>query len=162
MPKLTYTAALEFVKLINTGIGPTLAVGYMVPTISAIEDDDERSEWCEKIAAQWYRNPLVLRAINEFNGGAWQELEPDRRLRVSLDKAYAEYAFFLYSHDYATLDGVNLKKFNDARAAIDERLSGKEGADSPFEKAIRDIAARTGMSPQQIAGVTQPVAKTPQ
>jgi hypothetical protein len=162
IPKLTYEAALEFVKLINTGIGPEMAVGYLVPAAADVQDAEERDDLCRKVAAQWYKNPLTLRAINEFNGGSWQDLEPDRRLRVSLDKAYAEYAFFLYSHDYNKLEGIELKKFNDARAAIDERLSGKDSADSPFEKAIREIAAKTGMSPQQMAASTLPIAKTQQ
>lgn len=101
-------------------------------------------------------------AINTFNGGLWQELDTDRRLVIARDKAYAELAHFIYSHDYAKLEGLDLKKYNDAREAIVEHLKGGEDEDSPFKQALKDIAAKMKEPPQSVAARTHPIAKTTQ
>lgn len=163
MPKLTDTVALEFVKLIHTGISAESAVIFLVPSIAASElDDDSKVAFAEKIVKQWHKSRLVFDALARFSGGAWQDLDPDRRLSITRDKAYAEMAYFIYSHDYAKLEGVDLKKYNDARVAIDERLKGSDNVDSPFEKALRAIAKRMDVTPQELMGRMPQVAKTTQ
>jgi hypothetical protein len=141
------------VKLVHTGIGPDLAVRYLVPSISTCEtiDEDEKEELCAAVAARWYRDHKVLRAINIFNGGNWQDLDAERRLSIARDKSYAELAHYLYSHNYEHLQGIELKKYNDALGTISEFLSGKDGADSPFEAAIRNIADKMKVAPQDLA-----------
>lgn len=150
-PSLTADTAYEFVKLLHSGLDAPHALAYLAPAYIA-SLAGKRAEF-NTLVVQWARSPLVLDATTKLNGGAWHKLEPDDRLRIALDKHYAELAYFLYTHDFAIVDGQDLKKATDAREALAKKLEGNDGPGTPtdaFIKILMEQGAKAFDRPVQI------------
>ena len=153
LPQLTSALADAFIKIVNAGIPALTAVAYCA--------SDVPYERHPIVLAAWLNDPLLLKSAADFNGGEWQDLAPDDRLDIALDKHFAELAYYLWSHNYASAEGVELTKAIEARKAIVEKLKGVgEGDDTPFVKAMRDLVsgAISEATPPQLGVV--PVAST--
>lgn len=136
-PELTKDVAFQFVRILGAGIPALDALIYFAPEHFALIDDKQRLDWL----TAWSTSPLTVRALNTLNGAAWEDLDKDKRLELALDKTLAGLAYFLYTHDYAMVDGVELKKHDAARKDLMEwlkvRSTGDE--DAPWIKAMREI-----------------------
>lgn len=143
-PELTDVAAYEFVQLLHAGLGGRDAMAFLAPEWAAAMVKEPGK--LDAVVTAWARSRLVLAAATKLNHGAWHHLDPEARLAVALDKHYAELAYFLYTHDWATLDGTDLRRATDAREAIAKKLEGRTDADdSPmmaFMRALQDGSVR--------------------
>jgi hypothetical protein len=125
------------VKLLHAGLPQLKAMAYLVPEYDRTVSKTMRAGWRRR----WMNDPLLLDAAKRLNGGEWVSLDPERRLEIALDKHYAELAYFLYTHDYADLEEVDLKKADVAREALAAKLNAAdaEGEDAPFTRFMRDL-----------------------
>jgi hypothetical protein len=161
-PTLTADTARELAKLLAAGLPQLKAMAYVAPAYFLSARKWQLPKW----RARWMNSPLLLDAVRTLNGASWTDLDPKRRLEISLDKHYAELAYYLYHHDFARLTGEDLDKAKIARGALVEKLSeGKAGDDAPFAVFMRELMADKvkGHIPAQLtdndlAGVALPVA----
>lgn len=136
-PRLTPDLAYELVKLLHAGLPQLQAMAYLVPEYDRGVSKTLRIGWRRR----WMNDPLLLDAAKRLNGGEWVSLDAERRLEIALDKHYAELAYFLYTHDYADLEEVDLKKADVAREALAAKLNAaeSEGDDAPWTRFVRDL-----------------------
>lgn len=136
-PRLTPETAHEFVKLLHAGLPQLRAMAYLAPEYDRTISKTTRRMWQRR----WMNDPILLEATTRLNGGQWVALDPDKRLEIALDKHYAELAYFLYTHDYAQLEEVELKKADVAREALSAKLTASqtEGEDAPWTRFMRDL-----------------------
>lgn len=131
--------ALEFAKLLRSGVPQPDALAYVLGTVEA--------GYIDLALPRWMRAKNVVEALATLNGGRWPALEPDARLDIALDKHYAELAHFLYTHDYETAEGRDLGKINAAREALEKLRTGRLEQSSPFVKFLRTLLGKSD-SPQ--------------
>ena len=137
-PALTSETAYEFVQLLHAGLSGLDALAFIAPEYrEALAGDAAKSQaWL----LQWSRSRLVLEAATTLNHGQWHKLDAEARLAIALDKHYAELAYFLYTHDWATLQGLDLSRATDARTALAKKLEGREASDdSPMLAFMRAL-----------------------
>lgn len=141
-PPLTPDSARDFAKLLAAGVSASEAIRFVHPSLYATATPAQRRRW----ASVWTNDALLLDAINLLRGGAWQDLDKDARLSVALDKHLAELAYFLYTHDYAKLEGDALRKADAAAERLMEYLAESDGAPSTawqaFVQALMDKVDR--------------------
>ena len=90
--------------------------------------------------ASWPRSSGVLKELQHLMGGLpWQEMRPEDRLRLALDKHYAEMAYFLWTHNYADLSGGDKQKADTCRAALEQRLAGTSGKLNSIESFYEEM-----------------------
>jgi hypothetical protein len=159
-PELTRELAVQFVKILSAGVPAGDALVYFAPEHYGGLSDEQLAKWLR----DWTTDDLVIRALNSINGGAWEDLDKDRRIEIGLDKAMASLAYFLYTHDYATCEGNDLKRHDAARKDIMEYLKARSigDDDAPFMKAMREIVEgklKVGMPPQLSAIPVPPHVK---
>lgn len=149
-PALTSERARTLALLLMAGLSPSEAVCYFLPE----RGGHMSAKLIATIAARWMRHRETTRAIDALNGGAWHTLAADDRIRLALDKHYAELARFLYTHDYqAALSKEDISKFQQAREALEAKLDGREG-DNPFEQFLEDL--KTGKAKLHPARMATP------
>ena len=105
---------------------------------------DEASEEVLLAAeATWPMQPEVLTAIERKSGGVpWHHLGDDQRLDVSLRKHYNEMAYFLWTTNYASCDGAAKLKADTCRSAIEAKVAGMAGKESPLASFYHDLLQR--------------------
>lgn len=137
MPELTAVTALEFVKLLHAGLPADHALAYMAPDYYATIGEPAR----KTLVGRWLSSRIVLAATEQLHEGKWAKLPLAKREEIALDKTFGQLAYYLYTHDYATLEGPDLKKANDARVALMEKLKATdvEGDETPMQRLMRDI-----------------------
>lgn len=133
--KLNEFEAQQLALLILSGVPPIDAVA---PFISS-----EAGEGAlEKAAVELPRQQLVLKAIQDLSGGVpWQKLRPEERLQIALDKHYAEMAYFMWTHNYTDLSGVDKVKADTCRAALEAKLAGTAGKGSILDRFYEEVIA---------------------
>lgn len=152
-PKITPLLAVQFVKMLSSGLNAEQALDYLFPPFSPTRpcygagmNTAQHKKWIK----EWADSPLILKATEAFNGGAWEELERDKQIELSLDHLDAQMAYFLYTADYNSPDAP-MGKIADARNALMERLKAKDGGDSGIERMMRDlIEGRLTQGPPQL------------
>ena len=141
-PRVTRERAAEFVKMLSAGLPAMDALLLIVPAYC----EKLTPETLKGILAEWMADALVLEAANEWNHGAWQEIDDERREEIALAHAYNQMAHFLYTHTYHECGGNDLKKWADAREALQARVDAKSGAgEGAYEKFLAQILANTAM-----------------
>lgn len=112
--------ALQLALMINAGMPTLEAMRYFYP-----EDDPERVKFEHD---RWMRSSHVKAAVKHVQYGKnWQEMSLDERIKFAVDKHYSELAYFLYTHNYATLSGAERQKADICRAALEAKLAGTAG-----------------------------------
>lgn len=122
--------AQQFAQLLRAGVPQGSAVAYILGDVSGEPD---------LIAARWLQSRIVVDALATLNGGKWADMDPEARLDVALDKHYAELAHYLYTHDYESAEGKELRKIESAREALQAQRSGRLEANSPFMKFLATL-----------------------
>lgn len=130
---LTKEIALQFALMVNSGMPPLEALAYFFP-------DLDPQTLAEQLRV-WTRDPQYQEATLTLQGKAWQKMSLDERMKYSVDKHYAECAYFLYSHNYATLMGSDKQKADTCRVVLETRMAGNAGKNDPMSKWIADIAS---------------------
>ena len=91
---------------------------------------------------EWTHSKGVQTATLALQGKAWQDMTLEEKITLSVDKHYAELAYFLYSHNYAQLVGADRQKADICRQALEAKLAGTSGKLGPIEAFWNDL--RTG------------------
>lgn len=128
----THETALEFALLLSTGVPSHEAIRYFAP-------DDTPPPELARQHEHWVGSHAVRQAIVKLQGKAWQEMEPMERLKIAVEKHYAELAYFLYSHNYSDLMGAEKTKADTCREAIERKISGTAGKDDAFSRYLTDV-----------------------
>ena len=87
----------------------------------------------------WLASSAIKGAILKLQGKSWQDMTLDEKISYSVDKTYAEMAWFLYSHNYSQLMGAEKAKADTCRVALEAKLAGNAGKLGPIESFWQDI-----------------------
>lgn len=119
------------------GIPAMVAAAYFLP--SSTDPSEIR------LAAQEFsRQPEVAEALQRLSGGVpWHKMEPEARLKLALEKTYAEMGFFLWSHNYADLSGPEKDKADRCRDVLERKLAGTAGQGNPLDKFYEEVLMQT-------------------
>ena|SRR3990167_1912016 len=131
--KLTAEQAEEFARIVLSGVPTHQAARYFLP--ATVEPDEVRDA-----AHDFYSQVEVQASLEKLTGGVpWQRLTKEDRLAIALDKHYAELAFFLWSHNYADLDGAGKQKADTCRQALEAKVAGTAGKGNAMERFYEDL-----------------------
>jgi len=134
--KLTKTEAEQFAQMVLSGA----PVGEVVRYFWDEEMPDEVFADCEAI---WPSQSEVLAAVRVLTGGEpWHQMSDPGRLEAALKKHYNEMAYFLWSINYAESDGGAKLKADTCRQAIETKLAGMAGRESPLAQFYQDVLRR--------------------
>lgn len=126
--------ALQFALMMKSGMPPLDCLQYFYPQADAAE--------LASVLPEWNRSENVRRAILQLQGKPWQEMSLDEQIRFAIDKNYSEMAYYLYSHNYSTLQGTDKQKADTCRTALEAKIAGTAGQLNPLTNFWNDI--RTG------------------
>ena len=128
----TKDEAEQFALMVTGGMPPTDAIRYFYDTNPPNE--------LQAAQYTWMRSPHVKRAILDHQRGkSWQGMTLDERIDYTINKHYSEMAYFLYSHNYATLMGPDKAKADTCRTALEAKLAGTAGQLNPLERFWDDV-----------------------
>ena len=134
--RLSARESVEFASMVLSGA----PVAEVVPYFCVDGASEEVLLQCEEC---WPMQPSVLAAIETQSGGKpWHKLGDDGRLDVSLRKHYNEMAYFLWTTNYAACDGASKLKADTCRAAIEAKVAGMAGKESPLSRFYHDLLTR--------------------
>lgn len=135
---LTPERARTFVLMLTAGIPPYLALAYFGPAYFATLSKKGRKAWL----SAWSGDPLVVTAMNDYQGGEWHLLDHDKRIEIATNKHTSELAYYLYRNNFvSTTDDLTLAKMKAAREALSVILKGgdDERRSKEFSDIVRDI-----------------------
>ena len=91
----------------------------------------------------WPMQPAVLMALEQQSGGeAWHRLTDPQRLSLALKKHYNEMAYVLWTTNYVECDGGAKLKADTCRSAIEAKVAGMAGKESPLASFYHDLLQR--------------------
>lgn len=132
--KPTPDQAKQFALMLHVGLPPTEAVLYFLPP-----DDAADPAIVAATVRAWTTARDTLREQQRLQGGRWEDMSLDQRIQTSLDKHYAEKAYFLYSRHFAELSGQELTKAQEARKVLEAKLAGTSGKLDPLAQFWDDL-----------------------
>tara|TARA_R110000824_G_scaffold140651_8_gene306815 strand:+ start:830 stop:1267 length:438 start_codon:yes stop_codon:yes gene_type:complete len=134
--KLNKREAIEFASMVLSGAPAAEVVRYFWD----VEMPEEVLLACEE---EWPIQAEVLESLQKQMGGQpWHHLGDDERLDVSLRKHYNEMAYFLWTTNYAECDGSSKIKADTCRQAIEAKVAGMSGKESPLASFYHDLLQR--------------------
>lgn len=132
-------AASEVALMIASGMPSIEAVAYFV--------SDPDPGLIKHVHDAWMAHAHIADAILRLQGKAWHKMSADQRLQWAKDKAYAEMAYFVYSHNYSDLGGADLAKYDNCRKAIETKLAGMEGKVEGMQAFWNDLLSGKKQAP---------------
>ena len=124
-------SAHQFALMLHSGMPARDAITYFT--------DETDSQALLALLKEWTHSPSVARATLALQGKSWQDMTLDEKIQITIDKHYAELAYFLYSHNYAELMGAERSKADTCRQALEAKLAGMSGKMGPIEAFWSDI-----------------------
>jgi hypothetical protein len=85
------------------------------------------------------RAKALARAVRELQGKSWQDMSLDEKMKWAVEKHYAEMAYFLYSHNYSELSGLEKTKADTCRVSLEQRLAGTSGQMNALDQWFADV-----------------------
>ena len=135
MRTLTKKEAEQFVMMVLSGAPVPEVVRYFCdPSLT----DAELVQYEE----QWPIQPEVLAVMERMTGGTWHKMSDEERLDTSLAKHYNEMAYFLWTTNYASSAGADKLKADTCRQAIEAKVAGMAGRESPLAQFYHDLLSR--------------------
>lgn len=128
---LTFEIARQLALMLKSGMPLQHAMVYFMPDAT----EGERNS----VAAGWTRSKLLQQAVREIEGDDWQNLSLEVRIQNAIDKHYSELAYFLYTHNYTDVAGLDKTKSDTARSVLETKLAGLAGKASPLEAFWNDL-----------------------
>jgi hypothetical protein len=119
--------------MMNAGMAPDQAIIYF------LGDGDWTPGAINAVLDRWLGSQAVKRAWKVVMGGAWQDLDLDRRIGFALDKHYSELAYFLYTHNYSSVGGSDLTKANTARGVLETKVAGMAGKGDALTQFMAEL-----------------------
>lgn len=133
----------QLARLLLSGIPLDQSLAYIDPVYAALDEEPDpikRDAQKRPIHKRWLNSPLLAAEMTLLNGGEWELLEKDVRIRLAYDKHLAELAFLLYSKSYLMVSGLDEQKMDNARTAIGKYLDRSTAdPEAPWMRAIRDM-----------------------
>lgn len=120
----TKDQALQFALMVQAGMPPIDAIIYFFPDMDPGD--------LKNTLKGWQSHDFVQRATHALQGKLWQEMTLEERINYAVDKHYAEMAYYLYSRNYALLQGTDKQKADTCRTALEAKLAGTAGKQSPL------------------------------
>jgi hypothetical protein len=149
-PEMASTLAL----LLHAGVPMEDCVRRIAPRVT--------DENVPDVVKRWAKAATLADATALLHGGAWETLDKDRRLELSLDKHMAELAHYLIAHEFDTAGGGELSKMNTAREAITSWLDGQERGGDVFEQFMRELMGNKNTGPTMApVGMAIPIVDPP-
>jgi|TARA_R110002020_G_scaffold475798_1_gene712471 hypothetical protein len=134
--RLTRTEAGEFAAMVLSGAPVPEVVRYFW-------GDEVTDEALVASEEQWPTQAEVLSELERLTGGIpWHQMGDDQRLDASLRKHYNEMAYFLWTTNYAECDGASKMKADTCRSAIEAKVAGMAGKESPLASFYHDLLQR--------------------
>ena len=97
----------------------------------------------ESAALEWPQQPEVVEALTRYTGGEeWHRMTDEQRLETAMKKHYNEMAYFLWTTNYAEASSTNKLKADTCRVAIESKLAGMAGQESPLSRFYHDMLAK--------------------
>lgn len=128
---LTAAEAPQVAALLLAGV-PALAIAR-----SVLGGDEETAREAARV---WPAQTEVRQHLTALTGGVmWQDLPPEQRLKIALDKTYAEMAYFLWANNYGELDGVGKAKADTCRESLERKLAGLAGKGSSIDQLYEEL-----------------------
>ena len=129
--------AEEFASIIVSGAPIAEAVRYFVGEQPVTEEDLLTYE------ETWPLQDHVVEALRTMTGGEpWNRMTDTPRLDVSLVKHYNEMAYFLWTVNYVEAVGADKVKADTCRVALETKLAGMAGQESPLARFYHDMLAK--------------------
>ncbi len=142
---LTADEAVAFAQIVLSGVPVPEAVQYFWT------DPLTETELVQYEAA-WPRQEAVIAAIDAVAGGApWHRLTDPQRMGVALTKHYNELAYVLWTTNYAELAGAEKVRADTARTAIEAKLAGMAGRESPLATFYTELLAKVATEAAPVA-----------
>jgi hypothetical protein len=136
MRTLTRKEAEQFVMMVLSGAPIPEVVRYFC-------DESMSDEELLAYEELWPTQREVLAAMERTMGGeAWHKLSDEQRLDVSLKKHYNEMAYVLWTTNYADITGAQKLKADTCRQAIEAKVAGMAGRESPLAQFYHDLLSR--------------------
>ena len=133
---LTRDEAEVFAEMLLSGVPVAEAVPYFWdPSVTE----------AELVAGEtvWPQQEAVRVAMQRMTGGKpWHHMAEPERLGVALRKHYSELAYFLWTTNYAECDGGAKTKADTCRQALEAKLAGMAGRESPLAQFYHDLLTR--------------------
>lgn len=136
----TKDEALQFALMLRAGMPAAAAIQYFFP-------EEEDLEKVKKELKQWSKSKMVSKAIETVQGKPWVDMSLDEQMKFCIDKHYAELAYYLYSHNYNDLTGIERQKADICRQTLEAKLSGSIGKMTALELFYKDIMSGTTKLP---------------
>ena len=134
--RLTAQEAREFALMVLAGAPLADIVPYFWTTPTA----PEMLIACEEL---WPQQPEVQAAIQALAGGEpWHRLSDETRGELALKKHYSELAYILWTTNYAEAEGPARTKADTCRTAIEAKVAGMAGRESPLAQFYHDLLVR--------------------
>jgi hypothetical protein len=155
-PKLSKAEdAAQWVRLRASGVPAVEALAYFFKG-----DEHLTKVAIAKRAQEWDTHALTKAAWDAFNGGAWEELDDDKRVEVAVDHHIAQCAYVLYTADITHPDAA-MKKIEYAKDTILAKLDADrntEGDGGVFAEFLHKLTTNAQAAlPQTFkAGVSVP------
>lgn len=155
IPVITPAAAESYVKLVTAGVPEMLTLRMLYPVyMKALGSAKRNAE-----VGKWQKHHCVAKALADVQGGNWQDLDADARLKLAYDKHCSQCAYYLYSTDYATADADSLRRIQDARSTLVARL--RDDTDGEGTSPFNQLVARL-LQGQVTKELEQPVYAEPE
>jgi hypothetical protein len=136
MRKLSQAEADQFALILLSGAPMSDAIRYFLPMGGP-------DEFAESAAQEWPNQPEVVEALKRYTGGEdWHRMSDEERLDVAIKKHYNEMAYFLWTNNYAESTGNEKLKADTCRIAIETKLAGMAGQESPLSRFYHDMLAK--------------------
>jgi hypothetical protein len=136
MRKLSSTEADQLALILLSGAPLSDAISYFIPIGSP-------EEFVESAALEWPQQPEVVEALTRYTGGEeWHRMTDEQRLETAMKKHYNEMAYFLWTTNYAEASSTNKLKADTCRVAIESKLAGMAGQESPLSRFYHDMLAK--------------------
>ena len=141
---LTRDEAQVFAEMLLSGVPVAEVVPYFW---------DRSVTEAELVACEtaWPQQEAVREAVQRMTGGtAWHKMDDPERLDVALKKHYSELAYFLWTTNHAECDGVAKTKADTCRQAIEAKVAGMAGRESPLAQFYHDLLTRYESEPVKV------------
>lgn len=134
MIPLTQEIAFQFAVMLTSGMPAEDAIRYFIP-----EDDPDPLGTAKTTLSKWLRSTHVKQALKTLQGRSWQDMSGEERIKSALDLHYNQLAYFLYSHNYASLVGADKAKADTCRQALEAKLAGMAGKGDFLSRFFDDV-----------------------
>ena len=136
MRPLTSPEADQFALMLLSGAPVTDGIRYFLDPLTP-------DELLAEAADQWPQQSEVLDALQRYTGGeAWHTMTDQQRLEIAIKKHYNEMAYYLWTVNYVEADGQDKLKADTCRQALETKLAGLAGQESPLARFYHDMLAK--------------------